>query len=178
MLHNNDMYRIMESHNGRYFKEFVMQMAFVLNLMQMAGLVHSDLKPENILIEYDPEDDIITSMKIIDFGSSFSYNKVNHDVELTTPEYLPPEVLNYVDNKTSLLLSGGPQVDLTRKLLPYSIDIWSLGCILLETVTGFPLWLSYKGRVVKEATYEQDEMSSLTMVGLFGIQGRPPKKIA
>ena len=47
--------------------------------------------------------------------------------------------------------------DLGKKLLPWSIDIWSLGCILLETVTGFPLWLSYKGRVVKESPNLYDE---------------------
>ena len=74
-----------------------MQMAFVLNLMQMAGIVHSDLKPENVLVEQDPDSLQILSMKIIDFGSSFSYTKLSKEVELTTPEYLPPEVLNYLD---------------------------------------------------------------------------------
>ena len=74
-----------------------MQMAFVLNLMQMAGIVHSDLKPENVLVEQDPDSLQILSMKIIDFGSSFSYTKLSKEVELTTPEYLPPEILNYLD---------------------------------------------------------------------------------
>ena len=51
VLHSADMYKIFETGNCKYFKQFVMQMAFVLNLMQMSGLVHSDLKPENILVE-------------------------------------------------------------------------------------------------------------------------------
>lgn len=30
--------------------------------------------------------------------------------------------------------------------MPWSYDIWSLGCILVEMLSGFPLWLSLKGR--------------------------------
>jgi serine/threonine protein kinase len=56
----------------------------------------------------------------------------------------------------------------------WSIDVWSMGAILLEIVTGFPLWLSYKGRIIKEGV---DEQSGMMMHGLFGIQGRVTKKI-
>ena len=57
--------------------------------------------------------------------------------------------------------------------------MWSLGAILLEFVIGFPLWLSYKGRIVKEQSRgEEDGTGSVCMTGLFGIQGRVPKKIA
>lgn len=77
-------------------------------------------------------------------------------------------------------MQGGGPGDLSKKLLPWSIDIWSLGAILLEFVIGFPLWLSYKGRIVKEGRMNENEdgLGSLCMTGLFGIQGRVPKKIA
>jgi len=45
-----------------------------------------------------------------------------------------------------------------------------LGAILLEIVIGFPLWLSYKGRIVKEGKNSNDPSGSSTcMTGLFGI---------
>jgi serine/threonine protein kinase len=80
-------------------------MVNALNLFKMAGIVHSDFKPENILIEYD--NNKITNIKIIDFGSSFSFAKLNSSIELTTPEYLAPDILEFLDSKTVALMSGG-----------------------------------------------------------------------
>lgn len=40
-------------------------------------------------------------------------------------------------------------MNLQKKLQPWSIDIWSLGVIILELIVGFPIWMSYKGRIVK-----------------------------
>ena len=56
----------------------------------------------------------------------------------------------------------------------WSIDVWSMGAILLEMLTGFPLWMSYKGRISKD---DSDEQSGTMMTGLFGTQGRVNKKI-
>ena len=63
----------------------------------MNDLVHCDFKSENILISFDFRKKIVSSVKIIDFGSSFDFSKVNQDVEITTPEYLPPEILDFID---------------------------------------------------------------------------------
>lgn len=68
----------------------------------MAGMVHSDLKPENILV--DITDDNQLQFKIIDLGSSFSFTKANLSIELTTPEYLSPDILEFLDNKTAFLM--------------------------------------------------------------------------
>ncbi|CDW87876.1 protein kinase domain containing protein [Stylonychia lemnae] len=180
VLHKEDLYRALQINKGSVFKEFIKGMAQVLYMFQSAGIVHSDLKPENILIIHDLDTDEV-SFKIIDLGSSFNFQKANNDIELTTPEYLAPDILEYLDQKTGMVLSGNGQnaqaVDLTKKLFPWSIDIWSLGAILLEIVIGFPLWLSYKGRIVKEGRQQDSASSSLCMTGLFGIQGRIPKKI-
>ena len=51
--------------------------------------------------------------------------------------------------------------------------MWSLGVILLELVIGFPVWMSYKGRIVRG-----ENLSSNIMTGVFGVQGRTPSKIA
>jgi len=55
--------------------------------------------------------------------------------------------------------------------MPWSYDIWSFGAILLEIMTGFPLWLSLKGRVVG------NNGKSVIGTGLLGVQGREGKKI-
>jgi serine/threonine protein kinase len=60
-------------------------------------MVHCDFKSENILISFDFKKKIVSSVKIIDFGSSFNFTKINQDVEITTPEYLPPEILEFIE---------------------------------------------------------------------------------
>lgn len=100
-----------------------------LDLLTQIGLVHSDLKPENIMLSLS--DNKIQSLKLIDFGSSFHF--ASNKQELSTPEYLPPEVL----------------LKKFCEMLPWSLDVWSLGIVLLEILIGFPVYMAYKGRVTK-----------------------------
>ena len=69
-------------------------------------------------------------------------------MHMTTPEYLPPEVLQYLEvsgqNKNSQLTCD--------KLFPWSIDIWSLGIVILELVIGFPIYMAYKGKIKRVET--------------------------
>ena len=51
-----------------------------LSLLAKIGLVHCDLKSENILISFDFKKQIVCSVKIIDFGTSFGFKTVNNDV--------------------------------------------------------------------------------------------------
>ena len=53
----------------------------------------------------------------------------------------------------------------------FIFDVWSLGSILLEVLSGFPLWLSLKSRVMS-----LDGQSRINM-GLFGVAGRDNAKI-
>mmetsp|Transcript_47529 Transcript_47529/g.62859 ORF Transcript_47529/g.62859 Transcript_47529/m.62859 type:complete len:119 (+) Transcript_47529:2181-2537(+) len=54
---------------------------------------------------------------------------------------------------------------------PWSYDMWSLGAILLELLTGIPLWMSLKCRAVTQTGKQ------LFGMGIFGVQGRQNKKI-
>lgn len=51
---------------------------------------------------------------------------------------------------------------------PWAVDIWSLGCVLLEIIVGVPLWMSLPLLVPSKMTpgaYLQKE-------GLFAVKGR------
>lgn len=49
---------------------------------------------------------------------------------------------------------------------PWAVDMWSLGCVLLEIIVGVPLWMSLPLLVpAKNGGYLQKE-------GLFAVKGR------
>ena len=48
---------------------------------------------------------------------------------------------------------------------PWNYDMWSLGTIILEIITGFPIWLSYKGRM------KTSSGKSMVGYGIFGSTG-------
>lgn len=95
---------------------FTEQILSCLKMLKRERVIHCDLKPENILLVNIWE----SRIKIIDFGSScFEDQKVYTYIQ--SRFYRSPEVI--------LGMSYG---------LP--IDIWSMGCILAELFTGFPLF--------------------------------------
>jgi len=99
-----------------------------LEVLERKKIVHCDLKPENILLR-DPmqiKPSLSTSdlekigIKVIDFGSSC---------------YEHERIYTYVQSR----FYRSPEVILG---IPYnmSIDMWSLGCILAELYTGYPIF--------------------------------------
>ncbi|KAJ7231446.1 hypothetical protein B0H12DRAFT_1239925 [Mycena haematopus] len=96
-------------------RRFTSQMLMSLSLMRHHRIVHCDLKPENVLLRHPAK----SALKVIDFGSSC----LEHE-------------------KSPLLLSRfyrSPEVILGMNY-HMAIDMWSLGCILAELYTGFPIF--------------------------------------
>jgi dual specificity tyrosine-phosphorylation-regulated kinase 2/3/4 len=123
--------------------------AKALHLINSHNIVHSDLKTENILLKLNHNSDergYIRSLKLIDFGSSFLFTNLKH-FSMATPEYMPPEILNYILFQNKLEYD----ILMLNKMEKYHnawiIDIWSLGCIVLEIVTGIPLWMSLQTKI-------------------------------
>ena len=110
----------------------------------MFRIVHADIKPDNILIDFDGRQ--VKDIKLIDFGSAFSYETPSN-ISASTPEYLAPEVLEYLENRgANTSANGMNSTNLCNMQEPWSYDMWSLGTILLELLTGIPIWLSLKCR--------------------------------
>ena len=90
-----------------------------ITLAHSLGLIHRDLKPSNILIHADG------TPKITDFGLAKSLNSDTHltatDAILGTPSYMSPE-----------------QADGKVRETTAAADIYALGTILYELVTGRP----------------------------------------
>ncbi|KTW29359.1 hypothetical protein T552_01314 [Pneumocystis carinii B80] len=95
---------------------FAKQLLQNLVFLKKHGIIHCDLKPENILLSHE----IKPNIKVIDFGSSCFENERVYTY-IQSRFYRSPEVI--------LGLNYG-----------MSIDMWSLGCILAELYTGYPIF--------------------------------------
>jgi serine/threonine protein kinase len=77
MVHHGNFYHALRN-NLDLLRDFMFRMCETLSLFAKLSIVHADLKPDNILIDYDEENKQITSLKIIDLGSSFLLNPEGH----------------------------------------------------------------------------------------------------
>ena len=71
-------------------------MAETFAVLSELKIVHADIKPDNILVGFNGRD--IYDMKLIDFGSAFSFDTPSN-IQASTPEYVAPEVLDYLENR-------------------------------------------------------------------------------
>ena len=94
--------------------------------MKRRNILHRDIKLENILIF---EDDVI---KLSDFGWACQCIGEKKDTVCGTPE-----CINYRNLNT--LIDLAPEI-LQRYKYDFSVDIWSLGIMLYEMVTGCSLF--------------------------------------
>eukprot|EP00574_Skeletonema_japonicum_P000293 CAMPEP_0201739184 /NCGR_PEP_ID=MMETSP0593-20130828/45645_1 /ASSEMBLY_ACC=CAM_ASM_000672 /TAXON_ID=267983 /ORGANISM="Skeletonema japonicum, Strain CCMP2506" /LENGTH=526 /DNA_ID=CAMNT_0048233437 /DNA_START=144 /DNA_END=1724 /DNA_ORIENTATION=+ len=103
-------------------------------------IIHCDLKPENVMLGNLECNDV----KLIDFGSACKSNEQSHTY-IQSRFYRSPEVI-----------LG----------LPYSvaIDMWSLGCMLVELYTGEQLFAGLK-----------DELDMLQRI--VAVMGMPPDEM-
>jgi dual specificity tyrosine-phosphorylation-regulated kinase 2/3/4 len=115
-------------------RHFTKQLLEGLRFLDYKEIIHCDLKPENILLS-DPNRGLI---KIIDFGSS-CYESEKVYTYIQSRFYRSPEViLGMVYNQR--------------------IDVWSLGCIVAELITGHPLFMGEN---------EQEQISCI--MEIFGV---------
>ncbi|KAK7307349.1 hypothetical protein VNO77_40323 [Canavalia gladiata] len=123
-----------------------------LSCIHEIGVVHCDLKPVNILLFPSPKKGAGYQLKIADFGLAKTREElINADswkIKFRgTPFYMSPEsVMGHIET---------------------SLDIWSLGCIVIEMITGLRAWrnlytkedVMFQLAFLKEAPKIPDELN-------------------
>jgi serine/threonine protein kinase len=72
------------------------KIAEIFAVLSHFNIVHADIKPDNILVNYNGHE--ILDVKLIDFGSAFAFGDASN-IQASTPEYLAPEVLEYLEHR-------------------------------------------------------------------------------
>jgi serine/threonine protein kinase len=99
-------------------KKMLVQLLKAVHYCHSARVMHRDLKPQNILLDF------ATNLKIADFGLARNYQ-------------VP---LKPYTQSVQTLWYRAPELLLGCKVYNTSIDMWSIGCIFSEMLTGYPLF--------------------------------------
>jgi len=104
--------------------DYIVQASVALAEAHVSGVVHRDLKPSNLFLA--KRSDGTTIVKVLDFGISTINSETSPDTQTTigTPLYMSPEQFtsaNTVDQRS---------------------DVWALGMVLHELLTGEPAFLA------------------------------------
>lgn len=97
------------------------QIASALNAAHESHVIHRDIKPENIMLRR--RDGIV---KVLDFGLAKPVKQDGENTLLHTETGIVMGTVSYMSPEQSLAL----------KTLDYRTDIWSLGVVLYEMITG------------------------------------------
>jgi hypothetical protein len=87
-------------------------------------VTHTDLKPENLLIGNENQ------IKICDFGTGHKY---------------APGTQWAVNGELSTLWYRAPELLLGSKTFDYKIDLWAIGCIMMEMLSGAAVFQGQPG---------------------------------
>ncbi|KAK8878233.1 hypothetical protein M9Y10_004998 [Tritrichomonas musculus] len=123
----------------RLVRLYALQILSALEQVHRAGAIHCDIKPENILLLPGSK----TLVKLVDFGSG-CFDGHQKYFYIQSRFYRAPEVI--------LGIPYGP-----------SIDIWSTMLVLVEMMTGSPLFPG------------DDELEQLWMIS--ELLGEPPREL-
>jgi len=125
-LMETDMHRVIRTQDlsDDHAQYFVYQTLRALKALHSADVIHRDLKPSNLLLNANCD------LKVCDFGLARS---------VKTAEPSGTET-GFMTEYVATRWYRAPEIMLTFKQYTKAIDIWSVGCILAEMLSGKPLF--------------------------------------
>lgn len=110
---NNTDYRVLYPKLTDYDVRFYMfELLKALNFCHSKGIMHRDVKPHNVMIDHEKR-----QLRLIDWGlAEFYHAGTNFNVRVASRYFKGPELL----------------VD--YQMYDYSLDMWSLGCMLASMI--------------------------------------------
>jgi serine/threonine protein kinase len=129
--------------------EYIMQACEALAAAHAHGIVHRDIKPENLFLTRQARG--MEVIKVLDFGISKialprgKRDLVRTQMALGSPVYMSPEQIRRSD-----------QVDARS-------DIWAVGCVLFELLTGVTAFDEPSLLELSAAILERDPVPLLTL---------------
>ncbi|CAG8641964.1 1866_t:CDS:10 [Paraglomus brasilianum] len=152
-LMETDMHRVIRTQelSDDHCQYFIYQTLRALKALHSANVLHRDLKPSNLLLNANCD------LKVCDFGLARSANSSDEHSGFMT-EYVATRWYR------------APEIMLTFKEYTKAIDVWSVGCILAEMLSGKPL---FPGRDYHhQLTLILDVLGTPTMEDFYGIKSR------
>jgi serine/threonine protein kinase/Tfp pilus assembly protein PilF len=104
------------------------QVASALNATHTVGITHRDIKPDNIMLRHDG------IVKVLDFGLA----KLTREREHAETDSLAP-TQNFINTAAGVVMGTAHYMspEQARGLdVDHRSDIWSLGCVLYEMISG------------------------------------------
>jgi len=148
-LMETDLHRVIRTQqlSDDHCQYFVYQTLRALKYMHSANVIHRDLKPSNLLLNANCD------LKVCDFG-------------LARGSTIDDFMTEYVATRWY----RAPEIMLTFKEYTNAIDVWSVGCILAEMLSGRPL---FPGKDYHhQLTLILDTLGTPTMDDFYAIKSR------
>ncbi|PPQ74070.1 hypothetical protein CVT26_006951 [Gymnopilus dilepis] len=125
-LMETDMHRVIRTQDlsDDHAQYFIYQTLRALKALHSADVIHRDLKPSNLLLNANCD------LKVCDFGLARS---------VRTAEPSGTET-GFMTEYVATRWYRAPEIMLTFKQYTKAIDVWSVGCILAEMLSGKPLF--------------------------------------
>ncbi|KAK6892232.1 Extracellular signal-regulated kinase 1 [Candida tropicalis] len=122
-LMETDLHRVIRTQNltDDHIQYFIYQTLRALKAMHSANVLHRDLKPSNLLLNSNCD------LKVCDFGLARSIASQEDNY-------------GYMTEYVATRWYRAPEIMLTFQEYTTAIDVWSVGCILAEMLSGRPLF--------------------------------------
>lgn len=123
-----DMHRVIRTQelSDDHCQYFIYQTLRALKALHSANVLHRDLKPSNLLLNANCD------LKLCDFGLARS--------ALPPPSTAANDASTFMTEYVATRWYRAPEVMLTFKEYTRAIDIWSVGCVLAEMLSGKALF--------------------------------------